>query len=239
MKNKEFTLILTSKGFESKEGTEIIKKALTKIETEGFANNVSKDLFDNDKSNPTSIFLVTISEYGADERMYEACKSIGFKNIYMSKDYEDIMRNGNDDKKNMPHVDAIFISQGNTFEVMEYIRKYNFDEYIKEEIFRGTIYIGASAGAILSGRDFELAEEFDRNFPRINNYTALGLLPETDTIIPHYTYEENKRFVEGLSDEVKMRYTKIYNVANDEALIMRCNKTDDRIELVSRKRIRI
>ena len=223
MMERKYTLILTSKGFESEEGTNIIRIALEKT-----GRTVLKSL---------NILLVTIEEYGADERMYNNCKSLGFKNVYLSKDYEErLISEGRDC---MPHIDMVFVTQGNTFEVVEYMVKYGFFQYIREIIYDGGIYIGASAGAIISGKDFGLAEKFDINYPEISDYTALELMPEKDTIIPHYTFEDNKRFVQSLDNKTKAKYTRIYNVANDEAIIMTCIKANGNVELVNRKRIRV
>lgn len=221
--NKEsikYKLILTSRGLNTTYGKLLIK-----------------NVFENEKIVPGSIFLMTLSEYGVDEKIVNACNELGFKEIYLAGDYED------KDISVIPKVDTVYTTEGNTFEVVDYARRYHFDNYIREMVLRGATYIGASAGAIYTSGSFREAENFDSNFLGMRDFRGLCLLPGTsdlsDTVIPHYTFKQLQYYLAGLSDEEKSRYSNIYNISNEEAFILDCERTGEKVELIKKKRIRM
>lgn len=186
------------------------------------------------------IFLLTFPEYEVDECIVQACIDLGFKleNVFKSADYESV------NVDDMPDVDCLFCTEGNVFEVISYLRLHKFDIYAKKIMSKeGSIYIGASCGAYLAGADTQIAEHFDRNFARITNFEGLCLLPgngnKSDTIIPHYTYKQLKSFEEKLSEEERNSYETIYNVSNEEALVMDIKKNAMVRQLIRRRKIRL
>jgi len=51
----------------------------------------------------------------------------------------------------------IWAEMGNTYALMHHLRKSGGDEIIKELVAKGTVYYGASAGAIVGGRTVQMA----------------------------------------------------------------------------------
>lgn len=195
-----YKLILTSKGLETEIGAEMIGEKLKELKL----NDLHKK----------SIFLVSYSEYGVDERIVENCKNIlGFseKNIYLSA-------NGQP-KEIVP--DYIYVTAGNTFEILKYMRENDLICYIKRIFLEktcNTTYIGASAGAMLAGIDVRLAEDFDRNFAGITDYTAMELF--NGTILPHMSEKQFEEYVESIKDNRLGRYNDLYHVENYEVLVI-------------------
>lgn len=225
LSSHSYKLILTAKGLNTQMGINILKKTM-----------IEENLSFEDKR----IFLLTFPEYEVDERIVNACIELGFKieNIYRTKDYECV------DIENIPDVDAVYCTEGHTFEVISYFRLHKFDLYAKRIMSKeGSIYIGSSCGAYLASADIKIAETFDKNFVNVTNFEAFCLLPgnseKSDTIIPHYTYEQKKLFEEQLSEEERNRYQEIHSVSNEEALIMDIKKTAMIRYLVRKRRIRI
>ena len=72
---------------------------------------------------------------------------------------------------------------GNTFYLLDIIRKYEFDKTIKKAIEGGAIYIGSSAGSIIMGNSIEYALPFDENNVDMKDYTGLKMVD--GIIIPH------------------------------------------------------
>ena len=117
-------------------------------------------------------------------------------------------------------IDIIYISGGNTFATLDKIRKANFENYIKEYIKKGVIYIGGSCGAHIVTKNIEHLLELDDNYIGITNFNALGLFD--GVIIPHY---EAKEYTPELREEIynklleESKYS-VYKLTNDESLIV-------------------
>lgn len=59
----------------------------------------------------------------------------------------------------MQTYDAIYIGGGNTYKLLDLIRKSNFDKKIIECLDRGGVFYGGSAGAIIMGSNIQTVEE--------------------------------------------------------------------------------
>lgn len=82
--------------------------------------------------------------------------------------------------------DIIYITGGNTFYLLQELRKSGADKILVEEIKKGKLYIGESAGAIVAAPDIEYSAEMDciEKAPDLKDFTGLGL---TDFyVVPHY-----------------------------------------------------
>jgi len=115
-------------------------------------------------------------------------------------------------------MDYIYVTEGNTFEVLELMQMRRVMEPMRTAVMNGATYIGASAGAIIAGTDIALAADFDRNFVRLQNLEGLKLFD--GTIIPHYTKEELARYIKNSDDEAISHYHVIYSVANGAKKIL-------------------
>ncbi len=188
-------LILNSKGFNTTLGCRQIL-----------------DIIKGENLEEKTMFIVSYTPYGVDDLIVSNCVEIlGFKeaNLYLSV-------NGIP-KDVVP--DYIFVTEGNTFEVLQYMRENNLVEYIKEVMKNGkTTYIGSSAGAMIAGSDIMLAGDFDRNFVRMIDFTALNLFD--GTIIPHYEPEHLERYIQNTEEHILNRYSKILSVSNDDVVVM-------------------
>ena len=188
-------LILNSRGLNTKIGCSQI---LEKIKNENLSDK--------------KMFLVSFPPYGVDELIVKNCVEIlGFqrKNLYLSAEGipQGITPN------------FIFVTEGNTFEVLDYMRKQNLIEYIRKLVKeKGATYIGSSAGAMIAGSDIMLARDFDSNFVRMIDFRALNLFD--GTILPHYEKENFKIYLENIEPHILNRYEKILSVSNEEVVVI-------------------
>ena len=194
------TLLLNSRGLNTRAGAEMIYHRL-------------QDLKVGDLDTKT-IYAVSFPGYAVDPVIIRNCLEImGMRkeNIHMSCD-------GIPDDR-IP--DLIYVTEGNIFEILKYMRTEGIVDYIRRSFQAnpGTIYIGSSAGAMISGTDIRLALDFDANHAAITDYTALGLFD--GTIIPHYEPEELKRYISNSEKAWLRPYRKIYSVGNDETVIIK------------------
>ena len=133
---------------------------------------------------------------------------------------ENIIMSGPDiNEEDVLNADIYYVTEGNTFEVMDLLRRRGLDRLIKEGFSLGNkIYIGCSAGAAIGGCSIEAILDFDRNFVKMTDFTGLGLLND-GIIIPHYTKEELARYIKN-SPGIETKYSKLLSVANSRKLVL-------------------
>ena len=188
-------LILTSFGLNTKVGRKLISKELKKdagLETK-------------------KIFLFHAPYFSIEALLESACLEIGFKreNIYFV--------GGSDSDRHIREADYVYVSEGNTFDILSLIRKEGLEEPIKEAVKAGATYIGASAGAMLASVDIGEAYCMDRNFAHLQDLTAFGFV--NGVILPHYTPKERERYISN-SPGITEKYKTIYSIANDGILVL-------------------
>jgi len=74
---------------------------------------------------------------------------------------------------------AVYFGGGNTYSLLDEIRKSNFDKIIKKYVFEGGIVYGGSAGAIILGKDIKTASignDSDVNIPNIKDTSGLNFI---------------------------------------------------------------
>ena len=82
--------------------------------------------------------------------------------------------------------DYIFVSGGNTFYLLQELRRKGADILITEQIRAGKLYIGTSAGSVILCPDIEFVKEMDYNYtaPELQSFTGLNIVDFY--ILPHY-----------------------------------------------------
>ena len=75
---------------------------------------------------------------------------------------------------------------GNTFFLLSELKRTGADKIIAEEINNGKLYIGESAGAMITSKNIEYVKLMDNaeKAPNLKNFDALGLIEFY--IVPHY-----------------------------------------------------
>ena len=82
--------------------------------------------------------------------------------------------------------DYIFVSGGNTFYLLQELRRKGADALITEQIRAGKLYIGTSAGSVILCPDIEFVKEMDYSHaaPELQSFTGLNIVDFY--ILPHY-----------------------------------------------------
>lgn len=82
-------------------------------------------------------------------------------------------------------IDALYVAGGNTFALLEALRRYGADQVLTGKVKAGLPYIGASAGSIVTGPSIEPVSLMDdpTDAPELTSRIGLGLI-ET-TVVPH------------------------------------------------------
>lgn len=184
-------VILTARGLNTEVGCKLILPELKKM---------FPDLQNR------SILLIFPPDYELTEKLSGVCESVGIResNILV-----------NDPLERKP--DIIYVTEGNTFEVLDFMRRQGLCSKITEWVRGGAVYVGSSAGAVIATEDIKIAGDFDSNFVRMWDYTGLCLV--RGTVLPHYTVEQYERYRQEADPELLSRYTEIVPVSNEEIRI--------------------
>ncbi len=86
--------------------------------------------------------------------------------------------------------DIIFVGGGNTFYLLQELRRSGADKIVVQEVDKGKLYIGESAGAVIACPDIGYCSGMDspEKAPDLTDYTGLGLVDFY--IVPHIGNEE-------------------------------------------------
>lgn len=92
------------------------------------------------------------------------------------------------------HVDAVYISGGNTFGTLKRIRESGAEKIIMECLSCGAVYIGGSAGAHIASRSVGHVAKYDHDTFGLTDFSGLNLLD--GVLICHYTEEREADYLD-------------------------------------------
>ncbi|MEI8232963.1 MAG: Type 1 glutamine amidotransferase-like domain-containing protein [bacterium] len=125
----------------------------------------------------------------------------------------------------------IFVAGGNTFYLLDHVRKSGFDVVIKELLQLGVIYVGSSAGSIIMCPTIEFFRSLDMPSPEMTDFRGLGIFNQL--IIPHYGREKYAERHAKLIAELKDKPLpyEILPLRDDQAVMI----NEDVISIVTSK----
>ena len=125
-------------------------------------------------------------------------------------------------KEKLSEAKIVFISGGNTFYLLQELKRKNLTSYLKERIENGLLYIGESAGSVIATPNIEYASIVDDKTlaTELNDYTGLNLVDFY--IVPHF---EEEPFVESSRNTVELYKDKLdlKLINNKEAILVENN----------------
>ena len=125
-------------------------------------------------------------------------------------------------KEKLSQAKIVFISGGNTFYLLQELKRKNLTSYLKERIENGLLYIGESAGSVIATPNIEYASIVDDKTlaTELNDYTGLNLVDFY--IVPHF---EEEPFVESSRNTVELYKDKLdlKLINNKEAILVENN----------------
>lgn len=119
--------------------------------------------------------------------------------------------------------DFIYITGGNTFFLLQELKRTGADKMIEEEVNNGKLYIGESAGAMVVSQNIEYAQKMDsvKKAPDLINYDALGLVDFYT--VPHYESAPFKKVAQSIIDTYSS-LLKLTPISNHDAILIEDGK---------------
>lgn len=119
--------------------------------------------------------------------------------------------------------DFIYVTGGNTFFLLQELKRTGADKILIEEVNAGKLYIGESAGAIVTSPSIEYVKGMDsvKKAPDLVCFDALGLV-EFYTV-PHYINAPFKKITQKIVDD----YSSTLNlspISNNDAILVENNE---------------
>ena len=142
---------------------------------------------------PTASIHEDFNQYVEEGREALAALGLTIKELEITqceqKEIETVLRN----------CDCIYVSGGNTFFLMQELRRTGTDRLIVEQVEEGKLYIGESAGAMVFAPNIEYAKKMDNHLsmtPGFNDFTALGIVNFYPVVhFKSYPFEESTQTV--------------------------------------------
>lgn len=121
--------------------------------------------------------------------------------------------------------DFIYVTGGNTFFLLQELKKTGADKIIIDEINKGKLYIGESAGAIVTSANIEYAKRMDdvKKAPNLTEFSGLNLVDFY--VIPHYTNFPFEKTVEKIIEDYSSKLN-LSPISNKDAILVVDNKID-------------
>lgn len=119
--------------------------------------------------------------------------------------------------------DFIYVTGGNTFYLLQELKRTGADKLIVEEVNAGKLYIGESAGAMVVSANVEYAKGMDsiKKAPDLESLEALDLV-EFHTV-PHYTNPPFAKSAQKIIDTYSATL-KLTLISNKEAILVSNNE---------------
>lgn len=138
----------------------------------------------------------------------EEISSIDIPAIEMVKTFEQL------EKKDLSKYSLIYIGGGNTYKLLNGIKKTNIYDKLKEYILNNGILYGSSAGTVIFGKSIDIIEVMDENGINLTDTNGFNFLNNI-SIFVHYTNykskfseEENKKLMEKYTNFISMYTSK-------------------------------
>ncbi|EAF4832320.1 peptidase [Listeria monocytogenes] len=118
--------------------------------------------------------------------------------------------------------DFIYVTGGNTFFLLQELKRTGADKLILEEIAKGKLYIGESAGAVITSPNISYIQSMDsvKKATNLTNYDALNLVDFYT--LPHYNNTPFKKITQQIiadyADDLK-----IFPISNYETIFVQGN----------------
>ncbi|MSU76366.1 peptidase [Patescibacteria group bacterium] len=119
--------------------------------------------------------------------------------------------------------DVVLISGGNTFYLLQEVRRNGFDKEINRVISEGKKYVGSSAGSVILGPDIAYIDQMDNPAEAPELAFTKGLSEIPISIVPH---RDNPKYSVRLGPLRKKSKGPVVNLRDGEAIVFKGSKRE-------------
>jgi dipeptidase E len=115
------------------------------------------------------------------------------------------------------------VTGGNTFYLLQELKRTGADKIIVDEVNAGKLYIGESAGALITAANIEYVKGMDsvKKAPDLHNFNALDLVDFYT--VPHYSNAPFKKIAQKIMDSYSSTL-KLLPISNKDAILIQNNE---------------
>lgn len=122
-------------------------------------------------------------------------------------------------KKSFEEADVIYFTGGNSFFLIDQLRKTGTDKVLKQQIENGKLFIGESAGAVVCAPTISYIEKMDPIPKDYSQSNHMGLNLIDFYVLPHYLTAPFKKATEKIVQEFSD--IELYAINNSQAIIIK------------------
>lgn len=133
--------------------------------------------FVSESLNGKSVTFIPIASAVEELTHYVEAAKEAFRQLNMQIEMVDMdVQSVKDITRMIEKNDVIYVSGGNTFYLLQELRKHRLDQVLKEEIKKGKLYIGESAGSIIMAPSIEYISMMDeqQKAPELSSFQGFN-----------------------------------------------------------------
>ena len=167
----------------------------------------------------TVAFIPTASIHEAYTQYVEEAR-VAFDSLgIIVKELEITQCSKNEIEEVLTNCDCIYVSGGNTFFLLQELRRTGVDRYIIEQVEQGKLYVGESAGAMILAPNIEYAKDMDDHLaltPGFTDFGGLGIVSFYPVVhFDSFPFEKAAREVVN-----KNNYLPLKIITNQQAIVV-------------------
>lgn len=164
------------------------------------------------------IYIITASNLDLDKSWVEKNKEGFIKANFKINEYDIAGKSRKQLMEELKDVEVIYVEGGETYYLLDQVRKSGFDQVLMELLKKGVIYIGTSAGSIIMGEDIDVARSYDKPSlaPDLKSYQGLGLVDLV--IVAHADRKEEEGKLKQTLEDFKNKPFKLLLLRDNQFL---------------------
>lgn len=142
------------------------------------------------KQFPRLLFITTAAEVYGDTPWMESDVKLLEEKGYNVECYSITRKTSDDIKKKFAEKDIVFVEGGNTYYLLQELKRHGADRILDAAVRKGMPFIGASAGSVIATKTIEYVGDFDdrAQAPELSSLDAFGWIDLL--LFVHWGYEE-------------------------------------------------
>lgn len=164
-------------------------------------------------------FIPTASELDKDRWYMEKDKNRLLEMGYIIENIEVTTESKEEIRKKINSSDALFVAGGNTFYLLQQLKEKDVVTTIVDFIHSNKLYIGSSAGSIITSPTIEVIEDMDnpKEAPLLKSFEAFNVVGFY--ILPHYNSKEKYTLK---ADLIEKKYSELefLKIRDNQAIIV-------------------